>query len=366
MKSVLIIVLAIVLLVPISVFATDGYVSSPDKNIKITYSKIIESEFGDTVIGTVKNISDQQVDKIIIKIGEHTSRFLEHSTMPYISSLRPNESSYFVIPIDSLTNCYELEVLSYSLDSSTNAYQGQETQIFDNLSINSTEITHNGIFGTIKNMDERTKSIQVLIVAYYDEQIVSYGLSQSYDQIKENKTFDFGYWMLPEEYQGADFDNMISYDAIAKFDVVDYTDSIPGTKFDKFYPLSQIHKSPNLSEIPFVGDDYRVNNCDNLEDTSQKTDQGKFKIPSWIKNNAKWWSEDQVDDVTFTQGIGFLIKEKIIAITDLPEQSSNVSEEKVPEWIKNNAKWWADGSIDDESFVTGIKYLVENGIIQVK
>ncbi|MBT3260480.1 MAG: hypothetical protein HN366_29210, partial [Deltaproteobacteria bacterium] len=83
------------------------------------------------------------------------------------------------------------------IDQNTHISCG-ETQIFDNLSINSTEITHNGIFGTIKNMDERTKSIQVLIVAYYDEQIVSYGLSQSYDQIKENKTFDFGYWMLPE------------------------------------------------------------------------------------------------------------------------------------------------------------------------
>lgn len=35
----------------------------------------------------------------------------------------------------------------------------------------------------------------------------------------------------------------------------------------------------------------------------------------------------------------------------------------VPAWIKNNAGWWADGSIDDETFVQGIEYLVKNGII---
>ncbi len=35
----------------------------------------------------------------------------------------------------------------------------------------------------------------------------------------------------------------------------------------------------------------------------------------------------------------------------------------LPEWIKNNAGWWADGIIDDKTFVQGIEYLVKNGII---
>ena len=42
-----------------------------------------------------------------------------------------------------------------------------------------------------------------------------------------------------------------------------------------------------------------------------------------------------------------------------------VSEPLIPTWIKNNAAWWADGSIDDDAFVKGINYLVEQGIIQV-
>ena len=37
----------------------------------------------------------------------------------------------------------------------------------------------------------------------------------------------------------------------------------------------------------------------------------------------------------------------------------------VPDWIKNNAGWWADGQIDDNSFVSGIQYLIKVGIIIV-
>ena len=90
------------------------------------------------------------------------------------------------------------------------------------------------------------------------------------------------------------------------------------------------------------------------------------KIPPWLKNNAKWWSDGTVDDSTFTQGIGFLIKEQIVGIDSLPEQTSDVAEQKVPDWIKNNAGWWADGMISEDDFIKGIKYLVEKRIIPVE
>ncbi|AFS80731.1 hypothetical protein NKOR_04205 [Candidatus Nitrosopumilus koreensis AR1] len=37
----------------------------------------------------------------------------------------------------------------------------------------------------------------------------------------------------------------------------------------------------------------------------------------------------------------------------------------VPEWVKNNARWWASGEIDDEAFVSGIQFLIKQGIINV-
>ena len=91
---------------------------------------------------------------------------------------------------------------------------------------------------------------------------------------------------------------------------------------------------------------------------------GKMEIPQWIKNNASWWSAGQIGDSDFISGIQFMIKNGIINIPNLPEKSSQ-GEENVPEWIRNNAGWWADGMISDDDFVSGIKYLVEKGIILV-
>ena len=91
-------------------------------------------------------------------------------------------------------------------------------------------------------------------------------------------------------------------------------------------------------------------------------------IPPWIKNNAGWWADDKIDDFTFAQGVGFLIKSKIIEIHDLPTTSdgeiSIENDISIPSWIKNNAEWWADDSISDSDFLHGIKFLVETNIIQ--
>jgi len=37
----------------------------------------------------------------------------------------------------------------------------------------------------------------------------------------------------------------------------------------------------------------------------------------------------------------------------------------VPEWVKNNAGWWADGQIPDSAFIDGIEYLIKDGIIRI-
>ena len=88
------------------------------------------------------------------------------------------------------------------------------------------------------------------------------------------------------------------------------------------------------------------------------------KIPDWIKNNAGWWADGQIDDKAFVQGIQYLIKEKIMQIP-FTSQSSISENNAIPTWIKNNAGWWADGQISESDFINGIKYLIELGIIRV-
>jgi len=86
-------------------------------------------------------------------------------------------------------------------------------------------------------------------------------------------------------------------------------------------------------------------------------------IPYWVKNNAKWWSEDKISDADFITGIEYLIKNKIISISSQNNKENSL--DVIPAWIKNNAGWWSTGKISDEDFLSGIKYLIENSIIKV-
>jgi len=87
-------------------------------------------------------------------------------------------------------------------------------------------------------------------------------------------------------------------------------------------------------------------------------------IPSWIKNNAGWWADGTIDDNSFVQGIQFLVKENILKIPSTTQGTS--SESEIPVWIKNNAGWWADDSIDDAAFIQGIQFLIKEGILRVQ
>ncbi len=99
-----------------------------------------------------------------------------------------------------------------------------------------------------------------------------------------------------------------------------------------------------------------------VETTSKEKTQ--TEIPNWIRNNAKWWVDGTISDSDFTTGIQFLVKEGIIQIPETVS-AGDLGSQEIPPWIKNNADWWGQGLISDDDFVKGIQYLVEQGIIQV-
>ena len=86
-------------------------------------------------------------------------------------------------------------------------------------------------------------------------------------------------------------------------------------------------------------------------------------VPSWIKNNAGWWADGEIDDQTFVNGMQFLIKEEIIQVSDTTSASNN--SEFIPEWVKNTAGWWADDKISEVEFVNAIQYLIRLGLIKI-
>jgi hypothetical protein len=100
-----------------------------------------------------------------------------------------------------------------------------------------------------------------------------------------------------------------------------------------------------------------------ISDSSHDSSEFKKNIPIWVKNNAKWWADGTIDDNSFANGIQYLLKEKIIDVPVSPVNAN--SDQKIPDWIRNTAQWWADDMISEEEFVKAIQFLVKNGMIVV-
>jgi len=88
-----------------------------------------------------------------------------------------------------------------------------------------------------------------------------------------------------------------------------------------------------------------------------------IEIPDFVRNNAGWWSQGLIGDSDFVSGIQYLINEGIMTIPTT--QSGGGTSQEIPGWVKNNAGWWSDGLIADSDFVSGIQYLITNGMMTV-
>ena len=93
-------------------------------------------------------------------------------------------------------------------------------------------------------------------------------------------------------------------------------------------------------------------------------EDGKFVIPKWVKDVAKYWHEGGIDDDSFIGTLKYLIQKDILVIPD--EEAARSTESEIPAWVKNTAGWWANDQIGDEVFVNALQYLIKVGIIQVK
>ena len=99
--------------------------------------------------------------------------------------------------------------------------------------------------------------------------------------------------------------------------------------------------------------------------TSMSSVANAQEVPGWVKSNAGWWAEGTISESEFLSGIEFLVKDGIIVVPQTEVFDGGANEESVPNWVKSNAGWWAEGIISDGEFVNGIQYLIKTGLISV-
>jgi len=101
--------------------------------------------------------------------------------------------------------------------------------------------------------------------------------------------------------------------------------------------------------------------------------QEETQIPNWVKNNAGWWAANEISEKEFLNGIEYLINNNIIFIPFMPcsiaaataASDPTLEAKLVPDWVKNNAGWWATDQIEDADFINGIKYLIDRTILGI-
>ena len=98
--------------------------------------------------------------------------------------------------------------------------------------------------------------------------------------------------------------------------------------------------------------------------------QEETKIPNWIKNVAGWWAANEISEKEFLAAIEYLINNDIIYLSFVPCSVAAASDptqdiKLIPNWVKNNAGWWATDQIGDADFINGIQYLVQKTIIGI-
>jgi hypothetical protein len=126
----------------------------------------------------------------------------------------------------------------------------------------------------------------------------------------------------------------------------------------------------STSIISINGNPEVINFSDKLSNTNMiNSDSGtintqdSISIPKWVKNTARSWSQGDIQDSEFANAIEYLISNGIMHI---PHDTSGArSSQSIPAWIKQSTGMWAGGQITDNEFVQGIQWLIAKGIIQV-
>jgi len=86
-------------------------------------------------------------------------------------------------------------------------------------------------------------------------------------------------------------------------------------------------------------------------------------IPTWIRNDANWWSTNQITDLEFLKGINYLFEKQVVYV---PQRAITIdSQWQIPSWVKISAGWWSDEKITDDEFLNMIENLVKRKIIVV-
>lgn len=88
----------------------------------------------------------------------------------------------------------------------------------------------------------------------------------------------------------------------------------------------------------------------------------EVKIPDWYKINIDFWLTDKLDDSTFISGLKYLIENNILVPSDF---SGKENQPYTLDSFKQNAESWVKNKITNDEFGVGIEFLIGHNLIHL-
>ena len=83
-------------------------------------------------------------------------------------------------------------------------------------------------------------------------------------------------------------------------------------------------------------------------------------LPSWIKKDAKWFYDGSISENEFINGIKYLVENKVIPIRFVAFEKEPT---QISSQLKDIAYFWSIGQVSDKDFIGTIRFLIKTGAI---
>ncbi|MGI0047214.1 MAG: hypothetical protein ACREBB_08510 [Nitrosotalea sp.] len=88
-----------------------------------------------------------------------------------------------------------------------------------------------------------------------------------------------------------------------------------------------------------------------------QTAKGDKAIPSWIKNDVRWWSEGYISDKEYYSTIKWLAEKQVINVKTTDKEKIMDS---IPVSVKTVSCLWAEDKVSDAEFLNQARYMIKH------
>jgi len=145
-------------------------------------------------------------------------------------------------------------------------------------------------------------------------------------------------------------------------------DTLPAAE-DSWVGVSLVN-APGSNSYPLASFTYLLV-YDDLKSVTKNKDQAKAVIHliNWMITDGQEFSSSLLY-VPLADKVVELGKQGLSKVTYDGESLWNYKADastdlEIPQWIRDNAKWWSEGLITDQDYVNGLQYLIQQGILKV-